>query len=582
MKHLDNFKECNVKQLENLSDDIAEFLASKTSFDVETIMKNISALEVTLALHYVFDLKEDALIFDETKQSLVHQILTGRMSNLMMRSGANMQLDRAIDEDYYTGGLLGDGLGFGLAHAMVSNNRTIVVMDDYALNYGSSYEALLEISRIKPDFTLIILDEQKSLLRHYNSVNSAIKSIRISKAYIEIKKDMKTVLNSNPLSRPLLNTLTHVRDAIKETVIEPTIFTQFGFDYHGPINGQNLNDLIKVFRLSKTFKGPNVIHIQTRVREKKKRKLEFPAFKTDHERPDNYSDYLETLDSVLSLHNDVELVNDVHVLNDHFKQFMLTYPDQYHTSSGSIDLLMTLIAGLKKEGKHAVISLSSNLAPESLARLTFHFQNKHEDLTLIVRNAGLSSASESMSHGIYDFVLANNAPDLNIQMAKDMNEASYLLENALNKGGLNMIRIPNSSEKIEREVLNFKDVWDTIIPLNETSKGVIIAFGPSVKQLERKIRINNLNVALINARTLTAVDIKLMATIKEYNPRVIIYNCEGRFDLLSHTIFKYLMKHKIQLDVTSLNLEDVDVRLSSKEIKNQYKLNIDDVLSHFA
>lgn len=571
----------SVKDLEVLSNEIAVFLSEKTAVDVETIMRNISVLEITLALHKVFNIGEDALIFDDGKQSLVHQIITGRSNQLKLRSKTNMYLDRSHDSDFYQGGRIGEGLAFGLAHALLNEHSTFVVLDDYSLNYGTTYEALLQISKLKPDLTIVLIDEQQSLLRHYSTMDTAIKSVRISKVYTELKKDMKFVLDSNPLSRPILSTLSRVRDVLKETVLEPTIFTQFGIDYHGPIDGQNLSDLMKIFELSKKFQGPNIIHVQTRVKEKKQRKLVFPAFKTDSDRPETYADYIETLDSVLSLHDDIILINDAHLTSDQFKEFMFLYPDQYHTTSGSVQIMVSMISALIRNGKKGVISLSSRLAPDILMPLNNQFDLKNLPITVIIRDCGLSNSKDPMNHGIHDFILANNSPNISIVMGKDMNEAAYLLEEALNSQSLTIIRIPNASEKINIEQLNSKDIWDEIIPVKKNSKGVIISFGPSVKQLQRKIEINHLDIALINARTVNSVDDDIMKKIYDSKLDVLIYNCEGRFDLLSHSLFKYFAHTGMSIKVKVLNIETVDLEHASKDLKNAFHLGVDDALKYF-
>ena len=576
-----DLKAMSVKDLEALSNEIAIFLSEKTAVDVETIMRNISVLEITLALHKVFNIGEDALIFDDGKQSLVHQIITGRSNQLKLRSKTNMYLDRHHISDFYQGGKIGEGLAFGLAHALSNEHSTFVVLDDYSLNYGTTYEALLQISKLKPDLTIVLIDEQQSLLRHYSTMDTAIKSVRISKVYTELKKDMKFVLDSNPLSRPILSTLSRVRDAIKETVLEPTIFTQFGIDYHGPIDGQNLNDLIKIFELSKKFQGPNIIHVQTRVKEKKQRKLIFPAFKTDSDRPDTYADYIETLDSVLSLHDDLVIINDAHLTSDQFKEFMFLYPEQYHTTSGSVQVMIAMISALIKNGKKGVISLSSRLAPDILMPLNNQFDLKNLPITVIIRDCGLSSSNDPMNHGIHDFVLASNSPNVSIVMGKDMNEASYLLEEALNSHKLTILRIPNASEKINIEQLNSKDIWDEILPVNKDSKGVIITFGPAIKQFQRKIEINNLDISLINARTVNSVDVDIMNKIQEFKLDVLIYNCEGRFDLLSHSIFRYFALAGKSLNVKMMNIETVNLEHASKDLKNTYHLGVDDAIKYF-
>lgn len=572
------YQDLSLKEYEALSDEIAEFLAAKTSFDVDTIMRNISVLEVTMAIHKVFDLTQDTLIFDDVDQALVHQILNGDAESLRLRV-QNAKVTSSCQFSY-GGGLPGDGLALAMAKSIQSEHQTIVILNDNALNHGTTYEALLEIGRMKSNLTLILIDEQKSLLRHYNSMNAALKTVRISRVYNETKKDVKTILGSNSISKSLLDTLTQFKDAIKDAVIEPTIFTQFGFDYHGPINGQKLKDLIRIFELSKTMTGPNVIHIQTRVKEKEYRKLEFPSFKTDHDRPDNYSDYIETLDQVLSLHDDLVMVNDIKYPQDHFKTFQNQYPQQYHTTNGSVDLIIPMVAGLSAKGMKPVVSISSHLATELLGRLS-HQMNLLDSLVLIVRDVGLSTQQNALDHGIYDFPVTQNLQNFEVKMAKDMNEASYLLEYALNQRSFTLIRIPAGNEKIEQEVLQFEDVWDVITPINPDSKGVIITFGPHVKKLQRKIEINNLNIGLVNARTINSVDVEILEDIHEKGIPVLIYNCEGRFDLLAQSIYKYLIEHKLHLDIYAKNLEQVDLSLSARQIKERYQLTIDDCINYF-
>ena len=184
-----NYQDLTLKECDLLSDEIAQFLASKTSFDVDTIMRNISVLEVTMAIHKVFDLTRDTLIFDDIQQSLVDQVLRGEGELLQLRS-TNSHSSKSNGNFHYHGGLPGDGLSLALAKAINNEHQTIIISDDNALNHGATYEALLEIGRLKANVTLVLMDEQKSLLRHYNSVNAAIKRVRISKFYTDTKRDV--------------------------------------------------------------------------------------------------------------------------------------------------------------------------------------------------------------------------------------------------------------------------------------------------------------------------------------------------------------------------------------------------------
>lgn len=574
----ETLKTMSLDALSDLSDDIADFLANQTRYDVDTVLKSIHSIETTLALHYVFNSNRDRFVFDDIAQIMVHKMLTGRSHELKLRNDMPLTLSRDNIHDAYMGGEVGEGLGVALSYAIQKNGHVICVVDDYALNYGVTYEVLVQISRTNPNMTIVLIEEQQSLLRHYTSLNAIIKSVRISKTYTGIKKDMKMMLDSNPLSRPLYNTLVKMRDAVKETIIEPTIFKQFGIEYHGPIDGQNIGDLIRSFELVKTLKGPNIIHVQTRLRAKTRRKLNFPAFKTDSSLPENYRTYHEAFDDVLSNNADAKtmLLVDSIYFGDYFAKFEGLYPDNYKMTTGSPEALVTMASGYAMQGYKVILALSATDIVDALVPLRNQFLNASIPLTLLLRNAGLSNTPAATKQGIYDVDALIH--DFNIYNPRDIQEASLLLGNALNNNNLNIIRYQNNPEMPKHSTMSLDTEWELLAPIDERTQTLILTSGISASHFLDKIKSNGLNIGLVHCRNISKVDTNIMEMIVKHNVPCYIYYVDSKTNAIYQTVSRYLMLHKKTLDIKLFDLENVNVNNSAGPIKRDNHLRIDDVL----
>lgn len=572
-------KSMNLNQLGDLSDEIADFLANQTSFDVDTVIKSINAIETTLAMHYVFNASKDRLIFDDIAQVMAHKMLTGRKGELKLRSDVPLTLSRNNVYDAYIGGEIGEGLGVALAYALNNPDAHVVcVLDDYVLNYGVVYEVLVQISRLKPNLTVVLIEEQQSLLRHYTSLNAIIKSVRISKTYTGIKKDMKLMLDSNPLSRPIYNTLVKMRDAVKETVIEPTIFKQFGMEYHGPIDGQNIGDLIRVFDLAKSLKGPNLIHVQTRLVPKSKRNLKFPAFKTDTSLPENYKTYHEIFDEILvkKANEKTMVLVDTIYFGDYFAKFEQKFPNNYKITTGSPEALIIMASGYAMQGYHVVLAMSATDIMDAFNPLRHQFMNEQMPITILLRNSGLSTNSNVFKQGLYDVDALIN--DFNIYNPRCTYEAGTILEKTLYSNSLSIIRYQNTAEPfIIDESVNSSD-WQMLRHFTESSKAVILTSGTSSSKLLERINQSNLDIGIVHCQNVSSINEEIMEMITNLKLPCYVYYIDSKNNVIFNEISKYLIKHGLSLDIRCFDLESVSINKSSGSIKREYKLTIDDVL----
>lgn len=557
-----NIQTMSLEELNTLSDKIAFYLASQTPYDVETVMQNINVLEMTVALHHLFDMKKNRIVFDQEEQSLVHQILLGQELSYSGPSEAGWALGEALSQSL-----------------VYDEGKTFVIINDHALNKGATYESLVEISKENPNLIIIMMDEQHSLLRHYGSVNAWIKSVRISKTYTSLKNDMKQVLD-NKISKPLLDSLTWVRDQVKETVLEPSIFTQFGISYHGPIDGQNMLECIKVLKLSNKFIGPYVVHVQTRIRNKEERKLDFPNYKLDQGVPISYHSYLEHLDHYfINEHKekDIFILSDGMSVSEHLIHYSQFRPRQYFSVNASTSALVDMAYGFAKEGNKVVLLVSSFRLSQVIERLKHHFDEQEHHVLLVVYEAGLARYDRLLHSAVHDMISYLHFNNTKVFMPSTVGSMKNILKNHFDTPGFSVMRLPHVLVEDE-EIQVHNSLWKEILPITERTQGLIISMGPSIEMFRKKIEINNLDIALVDAQTINKLDYNILEQIREQSLDTVIYNIEGDFDLLSSMIYKDNLSNPMKFKLTVMGLKGLDLKHSSKEIKTRNHLQIDDAI----
>ncbi|AMC93334.1 hypothetical protein AOC36_04890 [Erysipelothrix larvae] len=561
-----DLKTMNIAQLEDTASLISDYLVNKTHFSVESLTRSLMVMEVTMALHHVFDVKKSQIVFDNLEESIVHRFLMGGYDDLT---------DFEYKHDFYQSSQPGYGLGVGCGLALESDGQIIVVIDDYALNYGTTFESLLQIATYNPDMIIVVIDEQNSLLRHYSSVDSIIKSVRISKTYTTLKKDVKMLL-SNPVGKPLLGTMTKVRDGLKERIIEPTIFSQFGLEYKGPLNGSNLKECIRAFQVAKTLKGPQIFHVKTRLRRSFQSTVQFPKFKTDHSVPEGYKNYLEHIDNLLSERDDIIVFNDVIRHQDHLVDFAIKYPDHYIISSGSHNSLIDMMKGYSMKGNKCVLVMNSSDYKYCAPHIEEQFRES-DDITIILRDAGLAPRPGRVNQGVFDLTYSQIFTN-HIYMGKDIDETTTLLPQILDiTQGVRILRIPTglTGYRGHNDPVGLSS-W-TILNKEEVTEpvGVIFTYGPSVNQILNKIRVNNYRVWVVNCTCPLIGDEDVLSEVSKHNIPSVVYDLED----ISASLFIIVSNYLGMSKSSNLSLHGTNLNLGSKDLKNVYHLNIEHALS---
>ena len=244
-------KTLNNNQLKDLAEQIRTFLIYSLSKTGGHLASNLGIVELTIALHYVFDSPKDKILFDVGHQSYVHKILTGRadrFSTLRQYKGlSGFQKRSESEHDVWEAGhsstSLSAALGMAVARDLNKENYSIIpVIGDGAISNGLSLEALNEIGVEKRNIIIIFNDNNMSISKNVGAMNAGFSKLRTLKGYTSFKSSLKRSLSGNPIGDALYKGLKVVKDSMREAVIDGGIFEEFGLDYMGPVDGHNIHD----------------------------------------------------------------------------------------------------------------------------------------------------------------------------------------------------------------------------------------------------------------------------------------------------------------------------------------------------
>ncbi len=271
---LDDFKKLNINELPDLATDIREFLISNVSKTGGHLAPNLGVVELTMALHYVFDSPKDKIIFDVGHQCYVHKILTGRknkFSTLRKMNGISgfPKTRESIHDIFNTGHSstsISSALGIATANKLAGkNDYTIAVIGDGALTGGLAFEGLNNAKIDDTNLIVVLNDNQMSISPSVGNLSSYLNQLRSSSLYTSSKQGVKKFLGYIPFLGKFLTTIIeNSKDTLRHLILPNSrMFEQFGFTYLGPINGHDINDLIKILNRAKKVKKPVLLHVVT-------------------------------------------------------------------------------------------------------------------------------------------------------------------------------------------------------------------------------------------------------------------------------------------------------------------------------
>lgn len=584
-------KDMTYDELVELCTDIRSFLIETVSKTGGHLSSNLGVVELTVALHYVFDSPNDKIIFDVGHQCYTHKILTGRADRLnTLRSfGGIAGFEKRSESvhDVWEAGHSSTSLSaaLGMAIARDLNHETyhvIPVIGDGALTGGMALEALNQIGASNHKLIIVLNDNNMSISPNVGAVSKIFSQLRSSKSYTSIKKDVKGVLKSSTVGETILSGMQNVKDMIKKNVVDDSIFGEIGINYFGPFDGHDLRELINIFEAAKKHDGSLVIHVMTQKGKgyspcetdkngywhgvgsfDPNTGLALTTIPSEHM---SWSQVIsETLVRLAKVDTDIIAITPAMINGSKLEKFFALYPQRSFDCGIAEEHATTLAAGLAIAGKKPFLSIYSTFLQRAYDQLNHDICRMDLPVVIGIDHAQLVGEDGETHHGVFDIGILNPLPNMIIAHPKDAIEAQNLLYTAFSQKHPFAIRYSKSSV-IYHEADNFELVpigtWSVF---NETSttQAYIITYGDDCDRLIQKFKINELDYAVINARFIKPIDQKMLNELVKKNKPIITYEIDMLKGGLSSSIIDYLSDQHLHADIYRFGIDEQYVQHGS-------------------
>ncbi len=578
-----DIRQLSIKELEALAAEIRAFLIESISRTGGHLSSNLGIVELTLALHVVFDSPRDRILFDVGHQSYVHKILTGRarqFSTLRQYKGlSGFQKRHESEHDCWEAGhsstSLSAALGMAVARDLNGEHYHIVpVIGDGAMASGMSMEALNQIGGEERNMIIIFNDNSMSISRNVGAMDVAFTRLRTSRSYTTLKNDLQQGLSTSRFGRSLLKGMKNFKNAIKDNVVDTSIFGEFNLDYIGPINGHDLSELIKVLKVAKQHKGPIVVHVLT------KKGKGYPYAENDKEGawhgvapfdpnsgkplaalPAGHCSWSEAIARILCdlARDDRDIVAITPAMKAGAKLdgFAREFPQRFFDCGIAEEHAMTFAAGLAASGKRPFISVYSSFLQRAYDQINHDVARMKLPVVIGIDRCGLVGEDGETHHGVFDITMLHAIPNLIMAQPKDVQEARALMKTAFGCAQPFCIRYPRGSVPYTKEEGEPAPVgtWTRWAPQRE-ARVCVISYGSDIDRIISKVRANDMPVEIVNARYFKPLDEAMLDDILYRSIPVIVYESDMLDGGLSSAILQYINDHRICCHLIRIGIGD--------------------------
>ena len=587
-------KKLSEKELNNLCQDIRDFLIKKLSKTGGHLSSNLSVVELTTALHYVFDSPNDKIIFDVGHQSYTHKILTGRADKFdTLRkykgiSGFQKRAESIHDpfEAGHSSTSIAAALGFALSRDLDNKKHNVVaVIGDGSLTGGLAYEALNNIANLKSKVIIILNDNSMSITKNIGGINDFLKEIRISAPYNKAKANYKEKMNKNKITRFIYKITKNIKNKVKTNLLKNNIFTNLNIDYLGPIDGHDMHDLIRAFNKAKNSSRSILVHVVTKKGKGYKYAEEEPSkWHTTAPFDINYGKDLEnkttnseivskTIYQFMKEDKNIITLTPAMITGSALEKIFNDFKDRAFDTGITESFAVTLATSLAVSGKKVFLPIYSSFLQRSYDNINHDLARMKAHVVIGIDRAGLVGEDGETHHGVFDINFLTGIPNIILAEGKNCEEIRNLLYTAFYKQKNPFFL---RYEKEYDTYINTKPkkieigTWEYL--KESKSKNVIISYGKDILKLYELYK--NKDVNIINARFIKPMDYKMLDKLNNNKSKIFVYETNIINNSLGENIINYLNENKNNCDIKITGIKDKYVKHGSKEELKKH-LNLD-------
>ena len=523
--------------LTQLAEEVRAFLVEQTSHSGGHLSPNLGVVELTFALHRVFESPKDAIVWDTGHQAYVHKIVTGRsrdFARLRQAGGLSGYPSRKESEhDFVENSHASTSLSYalGIAEARLRKGvggHVIAVIGDGALTGGMAYEALNQIAHLQPPNLIIVInDNGRSYAPTVGGLARHLSQLRVDPRYERIKEDISRLLRDMPLVGPTADQAAYrVKEGLKQLLQPSTIFETLGIKYAGIVDGHDEVALEEVLSRSKRLRAPTVVHVITEkghgygpaVDDEVDKLHGVGAFDPLTGRPRSteltYTDVFgEALMTAATRRPEVVAITAAMASSTGLLNFAKEFPERFFDVGICEQHAVTFAAGLALAGMHPVVCIYSTFLARAFDQTIMDVALHKLPVVFVIDRAGVTGPDGSSHHGVFDLSFLRLIPNLKIAAPADATELCALLETALASDGPIAIRYPKgpvpSTPDLPVEPLPIGR-WEE---LRKGSDAVIFAVGRMVEvamEAAERLELQKVSCAVVNSRWIKPVDPRIV------------------------------------------------------------------------
>ena len=568
----EDLKKLNIEEKEQLAKEIREYILNVVSENGGHLASNLGVVELTIALHSVFNVPTDKIVWDVGHQTYVHKILTGRREQLKtirkLDGLAGFPKTNESDCDCFNTGHSSTSISAALGMARArdlegKNNSVIAVIGDGALTGGMALEALNDAGYSNTKMTVILNDNEMSISKNVGGLNMFLSKLRTKKLYAKSSLSAKKVILKIPVvGKPFVKIVQRVKRSIKQLIIPKMFFEDIGFTYLGPVDGHNIEQLQNIMRLSKQVEAPVLIHVLTKKGKGYKIAEENPDkfhatspfdIETGKPKKEKKLDYSKVFGEkiVEMAKNDSRIVAITASMKDGtgLTKFQKEFPNRFFDIGIAEQHALGMAAGMAKEGMIPIVPIYSSFYQRAYDQVIHDIALQNLPVIMCVDRAGVVGADGETHQGTLDMAFFRIVPNLTIMAPKDFKELEDMLEFAVKLNKPVVIRYPRGGEEKTKLEKHEELKLGKAEILKEGKDITIVAIGKRVAkamEMAEKLKQNEIDAEVINARFLKPLDKEKIKTSIEKTKNVITMEDGTEINGLGTAVEELIVEENLQ------------------------------------
>ncbi|MEI4550036.1 1-deoxy-D-xylulose-5-phosphate synthase [Pseudoalteromonas spongiae] len=594
----EQLREIPQQNLAELSDELREYLLNSVSQSSGHLASGLGTVELTVALHYVYNTPFDRLIWDVGHQAYPHKILTGRreqMHTIRQKDGLHPFPFREESEyDTFSVGhsstSISAALGMALASEKEGQDRKVVaVIGDGAITAGMAFEAMNHAGDLNPDMLVILNDNEMSISENVGALNNHFARILSGSFYTNIREGGKKLLSGMP---PVKELASRMEEHLKGMVIPGTFFEELGFNYIGPIDGHDVGMLTDTLRNMRNLKGPQLLHVRTQ-KGKGYKPAEadpigyhgVPKFDPSETSLPKSKPSAPTFSKVFGdwlcdmAAKDPKLMAITPAMREGsgMVRFSKEFPSQYYDAAIAEQHAVTLGAGLACEGLTPVVAIYSSFLQRGYDQLIHDVALQNLPVMFAIDRAGVVGADGETHQGAYDLSYMRCIPNMVIMAPSDLDECRQMLYTGHLHQGPSAVRYPRGSagDIMPNDAMSALEIGKAKV-IHEGKDTAILSFGTLLD--EAKQVAEALNATLLDMRFVKPLDETAIKQLAASHSTLVTLEDNALMGGAGSAVNEFVMAEKLNIPVLNLGLPDVFIKHGTQqEIHQELGLDADGI-----